>query len=341
MTVELLKEQISRRRFLQITGVTAAAGTAAMNAGKLLGFSTLTEAQAATGQVPEAQTVVTKSVCHQCPARCGIDVYTTQGRVHAIYGTLDNPLSNGKLCPKGHYGAYILYDADRFKGPMKRTNPRKGRNEDPMFVPISWEEALDTVAARLQGLRDKGESHRFGLLFGRGWGATDAGLLPDFAALYGSPNVGINHSSMCSDGSKKAKLITDGNYSYNAYDYDRSNYILNFGAGFLEAFRPFNTNMQVWGRIRTKSPRTRVTVVDVHLNTTGAVADRLLLIKPGTDGALALAIAHVILTEGLWDRPFVGDFVEPGPGFESGIEVDPLSFRQKWVQGCRSGGMPY
>ncbi|MBI2969119.1 MAG: molybdopterin-dependent oxidoreductase [Gammaproteobacteria bacterium] len=331
MSIELFKEQISRRRMLQVSGATAAAGVTALKAGKFLGFSTLSEAQAAAAAEP--QTVVTKSFCHQCPARCGIDVYTTQGRVHAIYGTLDNPLSNGKLCPKGHYGAYILYDADRFKGPMKRTNPRKGRNEDPGFVPISWQEALDTVAARLQALRDRGESHRFGLLFGRGWGATDAGLFPDFAALFGSPNVGINHSSMCSDGSKKAKQIVDGNYSYNAYDYDHTNYILNFGAGFLEAFRPFNANMQVWGRIRTKSPKTRVTVVDVHLNTTGAAADRLLLIKPGTDGALALAIAHVILLEGLWDRLFVGDFVEPTFKFESGIEIDPASFQQKWVHG--------
>jgi anaerobic selenocysteine-containing dehydrogenase len=331
MSTKFINKEISRRRFVQVTGATAAVGTAALNADRFLGVATLSEAHAI--EQPDSRTIVTKSVCHQCPARCGIDVYTTQGRVHAVYGTLDNPLSNGKLCPKGHYGPYILYDTDRFKGPMKRTNPRKGRDEDPGFVPISWQEALDTVAVRLQALRDRGESHRFGLLFGRGWGATDAGLLPDFAALYGSPNVGINHSSMCSDGSKKAKQIIDGNYSYNAYDYDNTNYILNFGAGFLEAFRPFNTNMQVWGRIRTKSPRTRVTVVDVHLNTTGAAADRLLLIKPGTDGALALAIAHVILLEGLWDRLFVGDFVEPGSRFEAGMEIDPAGFQQKWVHG--------
>jgi anaerobic selenocysteine-containing dehydrogenase len=334
MRIKNMNKRISRRGFLQFSGVAAAMSATTLNPGKFLEFSTMSEAHAAeTGAAVGPKPVVTKSVCHQCPARCGIDVYTTQGRVHAVYGTIDNPLSNGKLCPKGHYGPYILYDADRFKSPMKRTNPRKGRDEDPMFVPISWDEALDTVAERLQALRDQGASHRFGLLYGRGWGATDAGLLPDFAALYGSPNVGINHSSMCSDGSKKAKQITDGNYSYNAYDYDHTNYILNFGAGFLEAFRPFNTNMQVWGRIRTKAPKTRVTVVDVHLNTTGAAADRLLLIKPGTDGALALALAHVILTEGLWDRLFVGDFIAPGLKFESGIDIDPASFAQKWVHG--------
>ena len=262
-----------------------------------------------------------KSFCHQCPARCGIDVYTTHGRVHAIYGTLDNPISNGRLCPKGHYGQYLLYDPDRFKSPMKRTNPKKGRDEDPKFVPITWEEALSTAAARLNALRDKGESHRFGLLFGRGWGATDAGLFGDFAKLYGSVNIGLNHSSMCSDASKKAKLCADGNYSYNSYDYANTNYLLIFGASFLESFRPLNNNLQVWGTMRTKAPRTKVTVVDVHTSTTGAAADRLLLTKSGTDGALALAMAHVILTEGLWDRKFVGDFIDGINRFKTGAEV--------------------
>ncbi|MHB1290968.1 MAG: molybdopterin dinucleotide binding domain-containing protein, partial [Sulfuricella sp.] len=88
-----------------------------------------------------------------------------------------------------------------------------------------------------------------------------------------------------------------------------------------DAFRPYNFNMQVWGHMRTKSPRTKVTVVDVHTNTTGAAADRSLLIKPGTDGAMALAIAHVILTEGLWDKPFVGKFADGVNRFKAGEAV--------------------
>lgn len=338
---------VSRRRFLQATavaGAAGAAGTAGIGTSVLPGFTSLSKAEAAASATA-SKTVITKSVCHQCPARCGIDVYTTDGRVHAIYGTLDNPLSNGKLCPKGHYGQYILYDPDRFKGPMKRTNPKKGRNEDPKFVPISWDEALGIAAGRLNDLRAKGESHRFGLLFGRGWGASDAGLFGDFGKLYGSPNVGLNHSSMCSDASKKAKQCVDGNYSYSSYDYEHTNYMLIFGAGYLDAFRPYNANMQAWGKMRTKSPKTRVTVVDVHLNTTASAADRVLLVKPGTDGALALAMAHVLLTNNLWDKHFVGDFVpvvqpqDPGAlrvnphRFEAGREIDPTTFSQKWVHG--------
>lgn len=329
-TKSLLVPPLSRRRFLQLSGGASAA--AGWGGAGLAGFFTLSEAQAPPAS-SSGSTKISKNVCHQCPARCGIDVYTTDGRVHAIYGAMNSPVSNGKLCPKGHLGAYILYDPDRFKGPMKRTNPKKGRHEDPRFIPISWDEALGTVAQRLQALRDRGESHRFALLFGRGWGATDAGLLGDFGKLYGSPNVGINHSSMCSDGSKKAKQATDGNYSYNAYDYRNTNYLLIFGASFLEAFRPYNYLMQMWGHMRSKSPKTRVTAVDVHLNTTLAAADRALYVKPGTDAALALAIAHLMLTEGWWAKDFVGDFVDGENLFRTGVPVDSQAFKEKWTHG--------
>jgi anaerobic selenocysteine-containing dehydrogenase len=319
----------SRRQFLKATGAAGAATAVGISLPRSPLAPAAAEAQART----PSPTKVVKNICAQCPARCGIDVYVTDGRVHAIYGDLGNPISNGKLCPKGYLGAYYLYDPDRFQGPMKRTNPKKGRNEDPKFVPITWNEALDTIAARLNALREKGEAHRFALAIGRGWGESDAGLAGPFARMFGSPNVGLGHSSMCADASKKAKLMLDGNDSYNSYDYENTNYILNFGASFLEAFRPYNHNLQVWGHIRTKAPRTKVTVVDVRLSTTGAAADRALLIKPGTDGALALAIAHVILTEGLWDRRFVGDFLDGGNKFKAGEPVAAPSFSERWTKG--------
>lgn len=323
---QIFQLPVSRRRFLQAS----AAGGAATAFGAGL---TLKEKEAVAQAHATSQTKITKNICHQCPARCGIDVYTTDGRVHAIYGSSEHPIANGKLCPKGPLGTYILYDPDRFKGPMKRTNPNKGRNEDPKFVPISWDEALDIAASRLNALRDKGESHRFSLVYGRGWGASCAGLHGDFGKLYGSPNVGIGHSSMCSDGSIKSKQAMDGNASYNAHDYRNTNYLLLFGCGFLEAFRPYNYSMQMWGHMRSKSPKTRVTAVDVHMNTTLAASDRALLIKPGTDGALALAIAHVILTEGLWDKKFVGDFYNGVNGFKAGQTVSPALFKENWVKG--------
>jgi thiosulfate reductase/polysulfide reductase chain A len=329
--MSILKAITSRRRFLQATGAAGATAGAA----HVGGLTTLAPAQAAQAAAGDGKTVVTKSICAQCPARCGIDVHTTNGRVHAIYGNPEHPIANGKLCPKGPLGLYVLYDPDRNKGPMKRTNPAKGRDQDPKFVPISWEEALDTVAGRLNTLREKNEAHRFALLFGRGWGASEVGVpINSFAALYGSPNVGIGHSSLCSDGSVLAKQCTDGNASYNSYDYRNANYLLMFGANFLEAFRPYNNNLQTWGYIRgERAPKTRVTAVDVHMNQTLAASDRALMVKPGTDGALALAIAHVILAEGLWERSFVGDFKDGVNQFKTGQVVQPDAFAEQWVRG--------
>ena len=308
----------TRRRFLAATAAGGAA-TTALGVGLGAGVGTAPEARAQAGR---GETRITKNICAQCPARCGIDVYTTNGRVHAIYGDTGNPIANGKLCPKGHLGTYFLYDPDRFKGPMRRTNPNKGRNEDPGFVPISWDEALDIVAGRLNDLRDRGESHRFAHFYGRGWGPTDAGLYGDFGKLYGTPNSAIGHASMCAEGSKRAKRATDGNDSYNAYDYANTNYILNFGASFLEAFRPYNYLMQMWGKMRAKSPQTRITSIDVRMSPTMAASDRAVYIKPATDGAMALAIAHVILTEGLWDREFVGDFADGRNHFVTGETIE-------------------
>lgn len=335
MNIEFLKKAITRRRFLQATGATGVAVGAVVGTGgvSLSALVPLRESHA-QDMGADGDTKINKNICGQCPARCGIDVYTTNGRVHAIYGSNDHPIANGKGCPKMHLGTYILYDPDRFKGPMKRTNPKKGRDEDPQFVPISWDEAYQTVAGRLNTLRDKGESHRFALFYGRGWGASCAGLQGDFGKLYGSPNVAIGHASICATGSQAAKKATDGNGSYNSYDYRNANYLLIFGANFLESFRPYNNNLQVWGYIRgEKTPKTRVTTVDVHMNATMSASDRALIVKPGTDGALALAIAHVILTEGLWDRPFVGDFMNGENQFKTGVVLDEASFSEKWVKG--------
>ena len=78
MNLDILNTAISRRRFLQVSGVTGAAAAAGLGLEQVTGQA-VTDAKAT---VAESKTVITKSVCHQCPARCGIDVYTTDGRVH-------------------------------------------------------------------------------------------------------------------------------------------------------------------------------------------------------------------------------------------------------------------
>jgi anaerobic selenocysteine-containing dehydrogenase len=93
---------------------------------------------------------------------------------------------------------------------------------------------------------------------------------------------------------------------YLAYDWQNTNYMLLFGAGFLEAWRPTTRLLRVYGHVRQERPvRAKIVVVEVRRSTTASKADEWVRINPGTDGALALGIAHVIIRDKLYDREFV------------------------------------
>src|SRR5512140_3230266 len=91
-----------------------------------------------------------KSGCAICPNFCGIDATVVNGIVRTIYPDAARAeFYNHGICPKGASGMYNTYDPYRLKKPLKRTNPKKGPNEDPGWVEISWEEAFTTVSGRL------------------------------------------------------------------------------------------------------------------------------------------------------------------------------------------------
>jgi anaerobic selenocysteine-containing dehydrogenase len=84
-----------------------------------------------------------RSTCKMCLHSCGSLIHVTDaGIINKIEGDPTNPSNNGKLCPKGNSAIMRHYDPNRFKQPLKRTNPEKGPNVDPMWEPISWDEAL-------------------------------------------------------------------------------------------------------------------------------------------------------------------------------------------------------
>ena len=100
--------------------------------------------------------------------------------------------------------------------------------------------------------------------------------------------------------------MADGHFTHSAYDLPRTNYILSFGAGIVESQKPLARNLRMWGKIRRERPnRAKVVVIDPRYSVTAAKADQWIPINPGTDGALAMAIANVIVSEGLYDTDFV------------------------------------
>jgi len=242
--------------------------------------------------------------CLNCPASCATRVRVVNGKAVWITG---NPLSRtsvGKTCPRAQIGLQVLYDPDRIKTPLKRTNHRKGRGIDPQWKPIPWEAALKEVDSRLKALRDQGQSHKLLLLHGLNT-ASNLDLIARFAVAYGTPNL-VSGAALANEAEKAGRWMADGHYQEIAYDLPSTNYILAFGAGILESQNPLSRNLRMWGKIRRERPnRAKVVVIDPRLSLTAGKADEWIPIQPGTDGALALAMANVIIGEGLYDARFV------------------------------------
>jgi anaerobic selenocysteine-containing dehydrogenase len=284
------------------------------------------------------------SVCLQCPAGCGILVRVVDGRAVKIEGNPAHPINLGRLCPKGQIGLDLLYDPDRIKQPYvreelwqaytARTLPAflaaTSRDRTPEdFIPVpgatpedQWNGALDLAAAVLRTIRESttpGEGpHQVLFLSGRNRGQM-GGFIDRFCAAYGTPNH-IGHSSICADGSPQAHWASQGWKAYSGYDWDDTNYLLCFGGGFTEAWRPTTRLLRAHGTMRQGRPvRGKFVQVDVRFSVSAAKADEWIPIKPSTDGALAMGLAHVIVRDGLYDADYVRDHTF---GFEDWTDAD-------------------
>ena len=266
----------------------------------------------------------TASLCHMCGGQSGIMAQVVNGVVTKIEPNNWNPnnYSNistdffdgytekngckegGALCPKGNAGIAQLYDPDRVKTPLKRTNPDKAMGADPKWQVISWDQALDEIAAKMKTLRDAGDAQKL-LWFNEDFSFVD--VQQDFCRLYGTPNHSM-HSNLC-DVARKASFKSVMGNDRPLADFLQAKYILLFG------WNPTSAIKWVYlPRIITRGVErgARLVVVDPYLSDTAAKAQEWVSIRPATDGALALAMGHVILRDGLHDRDFVAKW---GVGF--------------------------
>jgi anaerobic selenocysteine-containing dehydrogenase len=222
------------------------------------------------------------STCLLCPSHCGILGRVVDGSLVSIDGNPLHPVSRGGLCPKGKAGLQLLYHPARLRGPLERTDAR-GSSE---FAPISWDSALDRVGDAMRSLRDAGRPQATAWIAGDLAGSTSE-LVEWFLRIYGSPNL-VRESYR--DGSDEVIWLTQGVRAQPAFDLDRADFVLSFGAPLSEAW----WCLPQAARARDVPPdrRPRWVQIDTRLSRTAAGADQWLPIRPGSYGAVALSMAR-------------------------------------------------
>jgi anaerobic selenocysteine-containing dehydrogenase len=251
-----------------------------------------------TGEFKEAT-----SVCNLCPGGCGILVRKVDTRAVKIEGRTDYPVNPGGICPVGMGGLQLLYDRNiRFTGPMKRGGPRgSGR-----FMSISWDEAISTVADRISRLRQEGRPETLVVVNGNPDRSTLSLLIERLSRAVGSPNY-VTIPSI-EDTYRMGITLMQGSDGPMAYDLENSDYVLSFGCGLLEGWGAPGRIINAWGLWHAGDPakrKTKIVQIESRASNTASKADQWVAPRTGTEAALALGLAHVMVKEGFYDREFV------------------------------------
>jgi anaerobic selenocysteine-containing dehydrogenase len=317
-----MASHLNRRQFLQMGAASVSAATIMAGMQSLL--SPRASIDTATMLQTNLEEKIVPGVCLLCPSGCGILTRVADGRAVKLEGNPMHPINVGALCPKGQAAPELLYNPDRLTGPLRRTGAR-GEGE---WEPISWEEAIELVSSRLLDLRENGHPERAVLMHGEARGQLWE-FFRRFMGAVGSPNV-VSRESLNTAAAKLANYLTQGIYDTPNYDLENTNYVLAFGASLLEAGPVPQRIVSGYSFMRQgRSTRGKVVVIDPRQGVSGAKADEWVPILPGTDAALALGMANVIIQSGLVDGSFVNNY-------SFGYEDFPDETGTRLVQGFKS-----
>ncbi|MEZ5966312.1 MAG: molybdopterin-dependent oxidoreductase [Planctomycetota bacterium] len=286
---------LSRRRFLKIsTASVLGAGVAGRAAGLCSGLRDPLD--------PRVRTVPT--FCDVCFWKCGAIASVRGGRLWKIEGNPDDPLCRGRLCPRGTGGIGAHSDPDRLRTPLIRTHERG----EEKWQEISWEEALDYVATRMQKIAAQHGPESMAL-FAHGIGGT---FLKHTFRAFGSPNIAAPSFAQCRGPRETGFELTfgEGVGSPERTDIANTDCLVLIGSHLGENMH--NTQVQEFAEAIGRGAS--IIVVDPRFSVAASKAKHYLPIRPGTDLALLLAWMKVIVDEKLYDADYVA---EHGFGFES------------------------
>ena len=252
------------------------------------------------GKPPRADRTVV-GACPICFNSCPVTYHLDNGRLTTITGVESDPVTKGRLCPKGQFQIQMYNSPDRLTQPLKRV----GRRGEGKFEPIEWDTALDEVAERLRAVRDRHGARALAMYTGtRSSWMNKAGGAALFAELFGTPNH-EGTAPLCASAAAQAFNVTQGfspgANSFTETDLGASDYYLFVGDNMAET-RPVYFGLIHDCRIRNGA---RMVAVDPRQSATAAKADEWLQIRPGTDMALALAMMFHLQEHDLVDYPFL------------------------------------
>ncbi len=237
-----------------------------------------------------------------CACRCGIRVHVRDGEVRYIEGNPEHPLNKGVICAKGASGIMKQVSPARLTRPLRRkAGAERGAGD---FEPISWDEAFAILERRLSGIR-KTDPKKFALFTGRDQMQALTGL---FARQFGTPNYAA-HGGFCSVNMAAGMIYTIGGsfWEFGGPDLARAKLFVMLGTAEDHHSNPLKIAISQFKRRGGR-------FVSINPVRTGysAIADEWVPIRPGTDGALLLALNSEIIAQGLYDRPFVARYTNGG-----------------------------
>ena len=238
---------------------------------------------------------VKNTTCYMCACRCGIRVTVRDGEVRYIQGNPDHPLNKGVICAKGASGIMKQYSPGRLTKPlMRKPGSDRGDNE---FEEISWEKAYSVLEERLAHIR-KTDPKQFALFTGRDQMQALTGL---FSKQFGTPNYAA-HGGLCSVNMAAGMIYTIGGsfWEFGGPDLDRAKLFVMIGTA-----EDHHSNPMKIALAKFKRNGGRFIAINPVRSGYAAIADEWIPIKPGTDGALFLALTNEIISQGLYDRDFV------------------------------------
>ncbi|HET6795778.1 MAG TPA: molybdopterin-dependent oxidoreductase, partial [Gemmatimonadales bacterium] len=275
------KPTIDRRRFLTVLGATgggalALSGCSTDRVERLIPYLVQSE-----DQVPGVATWYASS-CTECPTGCGVHVRTREGRAVKLEGNPQHPINQGKLCSRGQAALQGLYNPGRLTGPM-------ARGADGRWQEITWDEAIARLSAKLSSA-----GGRVAAISGAGRG-TFSDLLGEWIGALGGRVV--RYQPFASEPVRAANRQVFGTDQLATYDFAKAKYIVSFGGDFLDTGLGSIEHQRGFAESHgfAHGDVAKFVYVAPRMNLTGLNADEWQSVRPGTEAALALAMANVLL----------------------------------------------